>query len=83
MPLIPSATLMHSLPRDLSVTLTDLTVHLARSHGSVQISQAARLPLQRGRSMHRTLRRSVSGFRLLVLRGLIFDPSLYSFLQQV
>jgi hypothetical protein len=35
MSLIPSAPLMRSLPRDLSVTLTDLTVHLARSHGSV------------------------------------------------
>ena len=33
--LIPSAPLMRSLPRDLSVTLTDLTVHLARSHGSI------------------------------------------------
>jgi hypothetical protein len=32
---VPAAPLMRSLPRDLSVTLTDLTVHLARSHGSV------------------------------------------------
>ena len=28
--------LMRSLPRDLSVPITDLTVHLARSHGSVR-----------------------------------------------
>ena len=28
--------LMRSLPRDLSVPTTDLTVHLARSHGSVR-----------------------------------------------
>jgi hypothetical protein len=35
MSLSPKAPLMRSIPRDLSVTLTDLTVHLARSHGSV------------------------------------------------
>src|SRR5437899_11025055 len=34
MSLLPVVPLMRSLPRDLSVTLTDLTVHLARSHGS-------------------------------------------------
>jgi hypothetical protein len=29
------------------------------------------------------IRRSLSGFRLLVLRGLIFDPRFHSFLQQI
>jgi hypothetical protein len=29
------------------------------------------------------VRRSLSGFRSLVLRGLIFDPRFHSFLQQV
>jgi hypothetical protein len=32
--------LMRSLPRDLSVPITDLTVHLARSHGSVRGTSA-------------------------------------------
>ena len=44
-------TLMRSLPRVLSVTLTDLTVHLARSHGSVHSS----LPSQLNASPARTL----------------------------
>jgi hypothetical protein len=42
---------MRSLPRDLSVTLTDLTVHLARSHGSiVEDLQAALAQLSRAES---------------------------------
>ena len=36
---------MRSLPRDLSVTLTDLTVHLARSHGSVHSLLPSQLTL--------------------------------------
>ena len=42
---VPAAPLMRSLPRDLSVTLTDLTVHLARSHGSVHSVLSSRLYL--------------------------------------
>jgi hypothetical protein len=45
MSLVPLAPLIRSFRRSSSVTLTDLTVHLARSHGSIPLSSIGRSTL--------------------------------------
>jgi hypothetical protein len=49
MSLLPLTPLIRSFPRSSSVTITDLTVHLARSHGSiVETLQVALAPAEPG-----------------------------------